>query len=59
MANYTQIFGKKLDIAINVGAFGDKVCVKGKDIGDAAAGEWTSNSAICSKGTWLAIRAAN
>lgn len=55
MANYTQIFGKKLDIAINVGAFGDKVCVKGKDIGDAAAGEWTSNSAICSKGTWLAI----
>ena len=47
------------DVAINVGAFGVKGYVKGKAIGDAAAGEWTSNSAICSKGTWLAIRAAS
>ncbi len=47
------------DVAINAGAFGVKGYVKGKAIGDAAAGEWTSNSAICSKGTWLAIRAAN
>lgn len=47
------------DVAINVGAFGVKGYVKGKAIGDAAAGEWTSNSAICSKGTWLAIRSTN
>jgi hypothetical protein len=47
------------DVAINVAAFGVKGYVKGKAIGDAAAGEWTSNNAICSKGTWLAIRAIN
>jgi hypothetical protein len=47
------------NVAINVGAYGVKGYVMGKAIGDAAAGEWTTNSAICAKGTWLAIRAAN